>query len=80
MPSIYLDSCLQDQTCTVISLHGELDAKLQLVNLGFHRHSHIKVILCRGDSLILNIDGSRFAIDRELAKKIEVELLSWPFL
>lgn len=72
----YLDDCHQDQTCSIVALHGKLDAKLQLVNLGFHRHSHIKVILCRSDSLILNIDGSRFAIDRKLAKQIEVQLLS----
>ncbi len=76
MPTTYLDDCRQDQTCSITALHGKLDTKLQLVNLGFHRHSHIKVILRRGDSLILNIDGSRFAIDRKLAKQIEVQLLS----
>jgi ferrous iron transport protein A len=76
MPTLSLDQCQQNQTCQVVALHGRLDSKLQLVNLGFHTHSHIKVILTRTDCLVLNIDGSRFAIDRHLAQQIEVQLLS----
>ncbi|MFA6700470.1 MAG: FeoA family protein [Thiomicrospira sp.] len=76
MSNLSLNQCRQNQTCQVVALHGPLDTKLQLVNLGFHTHSHIKVILTRSDCLVLNIDGSRFALDRQLAQQIEVQLLS----
>lgn len=75
-PSTTLDQCAQNQTCSIVSLGGPLETKLHLVNLGFHTHSHIKLVLVRGDSYVLNVDGSRFAIDRDLAHKIQVQPLS----
>jgi ferrous iron transport protein A len=49
--------------------------KLRLVNLGFHTHSVIEVILIRGHNVVLSVDGSRFALDRAIAHNIEVERL-----
>ncbi|BBN59426.1 FeoA family protein [Hydrogenovibrio sp. JE_KL2] len=74
--AIRLDECHQDQTCTIVALTGDLETKLHLVNLGFHTNSHIKVLLVRGDSYILTVDGSRFAVDKKIAHFIKVHPLS----
>ncbi len=71
-----LADCHAQQTCTIVSLSGDLDTKLHLVNLGFHTHSHIKLSLIHHHSLVVIVDGSRFAIDKKLAEHINVSLLS----
>ncbi|MDX1795331.1 MAG: FeoA family protein [Hydrogenovibrio sp.] len=73
---ISLDQCQQNQTGHIVALTGDLETKLHLVNLGFHTQSHIKVFMIRGDCFILSVDGSRFAIDRKIARHIKVHLLS----
>ncbi|WP_024850912.1 FeoA family protein [Hydrogenovibrio kuenenii] len=73
---IRLDECHQHQTCSISALTGDLETKLHLVNLGFHTNSHIKVSLVRGDSFIVCVDGSRFAIDKKIAHFIKVHPLS----
>lgn len=75
-PTISLAECLQGQTCQIISLTGDLECKLHLVNLGFHTESHVKLAMTCNDSLIISVDGSRFAIDRSVAQHIQVQLLS----
>ena len=76
LPQTYLDQCEQGQTSTILSLTGDLETKLHLVNLGFHTKSHIKVVMLRGESMIITVDGSRFALDKNIAKNIKVQLLS----
>jgi len=49
---------------------------MRLVNLGFHTHSIVKLILARGRNLVVCVDGSRFAIDKEIAESIQVDVLS----
>lgn len=71
-----LADCHAEQTCQIVSLSGDLDTKLHLVNLGFHTHSHIKISFIHHHSLIVIVDGSRFAIDKKLAENIHVSLLS----
>ena len=74
--AIRLDECKQNQTCSIAALTGDLETKLHLVNLGFHTNSHIKVALIRGDSFVICVDGSRFAIDKKIAHTIKVTPLS----
>lgn len=71
-----LDQCRAGQHCQIIRLLGDVDLKMRLVNLGFHSHSIIHLIMQRGRNLVINVDGSRFAIDHQFAQFIEVELLS----
>lgn len=71
-----LSDCLPEQTARIIALTGELDTKLRLVNLGFHTKGHIKVVMKRHQSLVVCVDGSRFALDERLAHFIKVEPLS----
>lgn len=73
---IRLDECHQNQTCQIASLDGDLATKLHLVNLGFHTNSHVKVALIRGENFVLCVDGSRFAIDKNIAHTIKVYPLS----
>ncbi len=49
---------------------------MRLVNLGFHTNSIIKLILARGRNLVVSVDGSRFAIDKQIADLIQVDVLS----
>lgn len=49
---------------------------MRLVHLGFHTHSVVELILVRGQNLVVCVDGSRFAIDKQIAGYIQVEPLS----
>lgn len=68
-----LDQCQAEQSCQIHALKGDLEMKLRLVNLGFHTHSHIKVVMVRDQAMVVCVDGSRFAIDKSIAQHIEVE-------
>jgi len=71
-----LSDCSNGQHSQIVGLNGSLETKMRLVNLGFHTHSIIEMILSRGQNLVVCVDGSRFAIDKNIAKNIEVELLT----
>jgi len=71
-----LDQCSSGQHCQILRLNGDVDLKMRLVNLGFHTHSIIHLLMTRGRNLVINVDGSRFALDKEYAQFIEVEALS----
>jgi len=71
-----LSQCSAGQTSQITALKGDLDTKMRLVNLGFHTHSIVKLVVARGRNLLVCVDGSRFAIDKEIAKSIQVEVLS----
>jgi len=49
---------------------------MRLINLGFHTHSIVETILSRGENIVISVDGSRFAIDKEIAEHIQVEPLA----
>lgn len=71
-----LAECLQNQTCQILSLTGDLETKLHLVNLGFHTRSHIKLAMIRHNNYVVSVDGSRFVLDKSIAEHIRVQLLS----
>ena len=71
-----LSECSAGQTSQITALKGDLETKIRLVNLGFHTHSVVKLIIARGRNLVVCVDGSRFAIDKEIAKFIHVDVLS----
>lgn len=71
-----LSECHAGQHSQIVGLKGNTETKMRLVNLGFHTHSIIEMILIRGQNLVVCVDGSRFAIDKNIAKNIEVELLA----
>lgn len=71
-----LSQCSAGQTSQITALKGDLETKMRLVNLGFHTHSIVKLILARGRNLVVCVDGSRFAIDKEIADSIQVDVLS----
>jgi ferrous iron transport protein A len=68
-----LDQCQPNQSCRIIALEGDLDTKMALVHLGFHKNSQVKMLMARPESFIIHIDGSRFAIDRALCRHIRVD-------
>ncbi|MBN2866216.1 MAG: ferrous iron transport protein A [Thiotrichales bacterium] len=71
-----LSECSAGQTSQITALKGDLETKMRLVNLGFHTHSIVKLVVARGRNLVVCVDGSRFAIDKEIAKSIQVAVLS----
>ncbi|MDG6777193.1 FeoA family protein [Thiomicrorhabdus sp. zzn3] len=73
---ITLDLCHAGQTSEITALTGDLETKKRLVNLGFHTHSIVKLILVRGHNMVVCVDGTRFAIDKQIAQNIQVEVLS----
>lgn len=67
-----LNQCHEGQECRITSLAGDLEMKLHLVNLGFHQRCQVKVLQRRDNGLVVNADGSRFAVDNEIAANINV--------
>lgn len=74
--SIPLSHCQNGQHSQIVGLKGGIETKMRLVNLGFHTHSIVEMILIRGQNLVVCVDGSRFAIDKNIADNIQVELLA----
>ncbi|HHT00021.1 MAG TPA: ferrous iron transport protein A [Thiomicrospira sp.] len=73
--STNLSQCHAGQVSQIIALTGNLDMKMRLCNLVFHTHSIVEMILKRGHILVVCMDGSRFAIDKQIAEHIQVEPL-----
>lgn len=71
-----LSHCHNGQVSQIIALSGSLELKMRLVNLGFHTHSVVETILSRGQNIVVSVDGSRFAIDKDIAEFIQVEPLA----
>lgn len=71
-----LSQCHNGQFSQIVSLNGTLEIKMRLINLGFHTHSIVETILSRGENIVISVDGSRFAIDKEIAEHIQVEPLA----
>jgi len=74
--SICLSECHTSQVSQIVALNGDLETKMRLVNLGFHTHSVVEMILSRGHNIVVCVDGSRFAIDKSIAQHILVEPLA----
>ncbi|MBN2646402.1 MAG: ferrous iron transport protein A [Thiotrichales bacterium] len=68
-----LSDCATGQIVQITQLCGELALKMRLVNLGFHTHSVVELLVTRGSNFVVNVDGSRFALDQQIARQIEVE-------
>lgn len=71
-----LAQCNNGQIAQITHLNGDVHMKMRLVNLGFHTNSVVELIMSRGNNLVVTVDGSRFALDKEIAELVEVDLLS----
>lgn len=77
--NLLLSQCQAGQISQITALLGDSDdskIKMRLVHLGFHTKSVVELILVRGQNLVVSVDGSRFAMDKQLADFIQVEPLS----
>ena len=74
--NLSLSECHPGQISQITALQGDAEIKMRLVHLGFHTHSVVELILIRGQNLVVCVDGSRFAIDKQIADYIQVEPLS----
>ncbi|NPA72415.1 MAG: ferrous iron transport protein A [Gammaproteobacteria bacterium] len=74
--NIPLSQCHAGQISQITALQGAAEIKMRLIHLGFHTNSVVELILERGQNLVVCVDGSRFAIDKHIAKFIQVEPLS----
>ena len=71
-----LSQCHAGQISQITALLGDSNIKMRLVHLGFHTKSVVELVLIRGENLVVCVDGSRFAIDKQIADLIQVEPLS----
>lgn len=62
-----------DETKKILKISGDDTTKKHLANLGFVPDSEIKIINSLAGNLIVNVKGSRIAIDEKLARNIFVE-------
>ncbi len=56
----------------IVRIGGGMSVKQHLADLGFHVGAIVTVLSKSGESVIVNIKGSRVAVGRELANKIFV--------
>ncbi|BBP46773.1 hypothetical protein THMIRHAS_21460 [Thiosulfatimonas sediminis] len=71
-----LAQCQNGQIAQITHLDGDVNMKMRLVNLGFHTNSVVELIMSRGNNLVVTVDGSRFALDKDIAELISVERLA----
>ena len=62
-----------DETKKILKVSGDDNTKKHLANLGFVPDSEIRIISSLAGNLIVNVKGSRIAIDEKLARNIFVE-------
>ncbi|HID01332.1 MAG TPA: ferrous iron transport protein A [Piscirickettsiaceae bacterium] len=67
-----LSQCPVGSECEICSLRGHPSERLRLLNLGFQRSSQVKLMQVRNNHYIVSVDGSRFALSKQLANSIEV--------
>ncbi len=72
-PLCALDECPEGSECEICRLNGEAAERLRLLNLGFREHGTLKLVQVRNNHYIVSVDGSRFALSRELARNICVQ-------
>ncbi len=60
------------ETKSIMKIKGNEKVKKHLENLGFVESGDVQVISKLNGNMIVNVKGSRVAIDRELAMKIIV--------
>lgn len=61
-----------DETYKIIRLHGNDSLHNRLEELGFVVGAEVKVISNNNGNIIVEIKGSRIAIDRTLSTKIDI--------
>jgi Fe2+ transport system protein FeoA len=71
-----LSQCTAGQISQITALLGDSKIKMRLIHLGFHTNSVVEFILKYGKNIVVSVDGSRFAMDQEIATYIQVEPLS----
>lgn len=69
-----LDQCPVGSECEICRINGDAAERLRLLNLGFHRKSRVRLVQVRNDNYIVCVDGSRFALSKDLANKVAVQL------
>ena len=69
-----LDQCPVGSECEICQINADAAERLRLLNLGFHRKSNVKLVQVRNNNYIVCVDGSRFALSKELASKMAVQL------
>lgn len=67
MPLLFAD---EGKEYKIIQIKGKDEIRRHLLNLGFNEDSNVSVIHRMGDNLIVDVKGSRVAIDSSLAKRI----------
>ena len=55
---------------TIVSVSGKEDVRKYLAELGFTPGTHVKAICQAGGNMILDVKGSKIAIDRHMANRI----------
>jgi len=71
-----LSQCSAGQISQITALLGDSKIKMRLVHLGFHTNSIVEFVLKYGNNIVVSVDGSRFAMDQNIATYIQVEPLS----
>lgn len=69
---MYLNTCRAGQAGTIKRIHGDEKMRRFLFSLGCTEGDHVSLISVLGGNYIVGIKDSRYALDRELAGKIEL--------
>ncbi len=69
-PGVPLTFCKTGDSGTIVSITGRENSRRFLNELGFTPGAAIRIVSQSGGNLILDVKGSKIAIDRSMASKI----------
>lgn len=68
--------CKDQQEVEVIKITGNDEVKTHLSNLGFVKGKKVKLFFFDGVNYIIMVDNSKYALNKDLAKRIYVKELN----
>jgi len=70
---VCLTTATTGKVYSISHLEGETETKLRMINMGFHKGSQIEILQRRDRNTVVNVDGSRFALDQDIVANIYIE-------
>lgn len=72
-PQMPLTMLSEGKNCRVREVRAGKDLKRRLIEMGFTPSSSVRLIGCERGSLLINVNGTRYALGKGMAMKIMVE-------
>jgi ferrous iron transport protein A len=72
-PQMPLTMLSEGKNCRIKEVRAGLDLKRRLTEMGFTPSSSVRLMGCERGNLLVNVNGTRYALGKGIAMKIMVE-------